>query len=100
MRVRVLLIAFLQLAGLLTAQQPAPLLPDWVSIEPNIPYDQYKETVLDIFQPKALSKRKRPGVLVIHAGGWVSGNTVHLTILMWREKSDRCVFPRWRGRRL
>lgn len=48
-------------------------IPESVSIEANIPYDQYKETVLDILQPKAPSKEKRPGMIVIHGGGWVAG---------------------------
>src|SRR6266852_7550847 len=49
------------------------LIPDSVSLEANIPYDQYKETVLDILQPKQPSKEKRPGVIIIHGGGWVNG---------------------------
>ena len=50
-----------------------PVIPDSVSVEANIPYDQYKETVLDILQPKEPSKEKRPGVIIIHGGGWVNG---------------------------
>lgn len=50
-----------------------PAIPDSVSVEANIPYDQYKQTVLDILQPKAPSKEKRPGVILIHGGGWVNG---------------------------
>src|SRR5205809_5520546 len=49
------------------------VIPDSVSVEANIPYDHYKETVLDILQPKAPSKEKRPGVILIHGGGWVNG---------------------------
>ena len=49
------------------------VIPDSVSLEANIPYDQYKETVLDILQPKEPSKEKRPGVIIIHGGGWVNG---------------------------
>src|SRR2546426_12106912 len=37
------------------------VIPDSVSVEANIPYDHYKETGLDILQPKAPSKEKRPG---------------------------------------
>jgi acetyl esterase/lipase len=48
-------------------------LPDWVTVQSNIPYDHYKETVLDILQPTAKATGKRPGVLVIHGGGWVNG---------------------------
>ena len=49
------------------------VIPDSISIESNISYDQYKQTVLDILQPKAPSKQKRPGVIIIHGGGWVNG---------------------------
>jgi acetyl esterase/lipase len=55
------------------AQEPKTLIPDTVSVEANIPYDHYKETVLDIYQPKENSTAKRPGVIAIHGGGWVGG---------------------------
>ena len=29
--------------------------------------------MLDILQPKEPSKEKRPGVIIIHGGGWVNG---------------------------
>ncbi len=54
-------------------QPPAAQLPSWVLIEANIPYDQYPETVLDIYQPGKAALGKRPGVIVIHGGGWVGG---------------------------
>lgn len=54
-------------------QEPQPALPDSISMEADIPYSQYKETVLDILQPKQASKEKRPGVIAIHGGGWVGG---------------------------
>jgi acetyl esterase/lipase len=43
-------------------------------IRANIRYDQYAETVLDILQPRAPSLADRPGVIVIHGGGWVEGD--------------------------
>jgi acetyl esterase/lipase len=43
-------------------------------IQANIRYDHYPETVLDILQPSAPSLADRPGVIVIHGGGWVQGN--------------------------
>jgi acetyl esterase/lipase len=43
-------------------------------IQANIHYDHYQETVLDIVQPSAPSLADRPGVIVIHGGGWVQGN--------------------------
>jgi len=55
------------------AQDARPTIPDSVSLEANIPYGEYKETVLDVYQPKAASSQKRPGVIVIHGGGWVGG---------------------------
>lgn len=66
----------LLLAGILAAQAPpvpAPAVPEWVKAEYNIPYDQYKETVLDLLQPGADWKGKRPGVIVTHGGGWTGG---------------------------
>jgi len=43
-------------------------------IEANIRYDKYPETVLDILQPSAPSLGNRPGVIVIHGGGWIQGD--------------------------
>src|SRR5580698_1023379 len=40
----------------------------------NIRYDHYAETVLDILQPSAPSLADRPGVIVLHGGGWVEGD--------------------------
>src|SRR5262249_538629 len=48
-------------------------IPDSISVEANIPYSSYKETVLDILRPKVASKEERPGMIVIHGGGWVAG---------------------------
>jgi len=42
--------------------------------EANIRYDKYPETVLDILQPSAPALGNRPGVIVIHGGGWVQGD--------------------------
>ncbi|HTM51762.1 MAG TPA: alpha/beta hydrolase [Bryobacteraceae bacterium] len=68
------------LLGVARAQSPIDhrssgpaVIPDSVSVESNIAYDQYKETVLDVLAPKAPSKQKRPGVILIHGGGWVNG---------------------------
>jgi acetyl esterase/lipase len=63
-------------AGHLLAQADKPAgmsVPDWVQVEANISYDRYPQTVLDILQPKAPALAKRPGVIVIHGGGWVGG---------------------------
>lgn len=42
--------------------------------EANIRYDKYPETVLDILQPSAPALGNRPGMIVIHGGGWIQGN--------------------------
>jgi acetyl esterase/lipase len=42
-------------------------------IEANIRYDHHAETVLDILQARAPALKNRPGVIVIHGGGWVEG---------------------------
>lgn len=42
-------------------------------VEGNIHYDKYPETVLDLIEPAAPALANRPGVLVIHGGGWVEG---------------------------
>jgi acetyl esterase/lipase len=39
----------------------------------NIHYDRHAETVLDILQARAPALKNRPGVIVIHGGGWVQG---------------------------
>jgi acetyl esterase/lipase len=67
----VALLALLPVRAL--AQETKVTIPDSVSVEANIPYGEYKETVLDIMQPKASPGAKRPGVIVIHGGGWTGG---------------------------
>lgn len=60
----------------LVAQPKAPpklSVPEWVRVEANIPYDHYADTVLDILQPGTAALAKRPGVIMIHGGGWVNG---------------------------
>ena len=43
-------------------------------IQANIRYSLHPETVLDIVQARAPALKNRPGVIVIHGGGWVEGN--------------------------
>jgi len=43
-------------------------------IEANIRYSLHPETVLDIVQARAPALQDRPGVIVIHGGGWVEGD--------------------------
>lgn len=42
-------------------------------IDANIRYAPYPETVLDVMQPRDPALKNRPGVIVIHGGGWVNG---------------------------
>jgi len=54
------------------AQVPPPVaVPDWVSLEANIKYDQFPDTRLDILSPKAPAAGLRPGVIMFHGGGWI-----------------------------
>jgi acetyl esterase/lipase len=62
------------LSGCTLAQDTKVAIPDSVSLEANISYGPYKETVLDILQPKAAANGKRPGAIAIHGGGWVGGS--------------------------
>ncbi|MFN3849694.1 MAG: alpha/beta hydrolase fold domain-containing protein [Spirosomataceae bacterium] len=47
-----------------------------IVIEKNIKYVKIgkRELELDVFYPKAKSSKKRVGVLIIHGGGWRTGN--------------------------
>ncbi len=48
--------------------------PEWVRVEANITYSDFPPaTVLDILQPGRATLGRRPGVIVIHGGGWVGG---------------------------
>ena len=81
------------------AQETKVTIPGSVSVETNIPYGQYKETVLDIMQPKASSNAKRPGVIVIHGGGWVEGTKEghpQETCLRYVEKGFVCADVEYR----
>ena len=81
------------------AQETKVTIPGSVSVETNIPYGQYKETVLDILQPKASSNAKRPGVIVIHGGGWVEGTKEghpQETCLRYVEKGFVCADVEYR----
>lgn len=50
-----------------------PPLPPGIKMDANIAYDTHPETKLDVFWPEAAPSGKRPGVLVIHGGGWTGG---------------------------
>ncbi|MBI3680949.1 MAG: alpha/beta hydrolase [Acidobacteria bacterium] len=72
--VRVLAVLFVSAA--LAQQTPPkyPPLPPGIKMEANISYDRFPETVLDVFLPEQAAPGRRPGVLVIHGGGWVGGS--------------------------
>lgn len=56
------------------AGQSAPPVPAGMALESGVSYGPYPQNVLDIVRPKEAGKEKRPGVIVIHGGGWVNGN--------------------------
>ena len=96
MRLYTLLIALLA-AGAAPAQQPAPPIPGNVIVESNISYGPYKQTVLDIVRPREPGT-KRPGVIVIHGGGWVNGTKESQlpTCLRYVEKGFVCADVEYR----
>jgi acetyl esterase/lipase len=79
-------------------QQAAPKLPDGVVLESNIAYAPYKQTLLDIVRPKEAANGKRPGVIVIHGGGWVNGTKESQlgTCLRYVEKGFVCADVEYR----
>jgi len=81
------------------AQDTKVTIPDSVSVDANISYSQYKETVLDVMRPKDAAKGKRPGVIVIHGGGWVEGTKEghsQETCLRYIEKGFVCADVEYR----
>jgi len=50
------------------------VLPDWVSAEVDISYGTEAEQKLDVYTPKQAVSGKRPGVLLIHGGGFRGGS--------------------------
>ncbi|MDZ7638671.1 MAG: alpha/beta hydrolase [Bryobacterales bacterium] len=49
-------------------------LPDWVSVEEDLSYGQAAEQKVDVYTPKRGAEGKRPGLLLIHGGGWKEGS--------------------------
>ena len=59
-----------------------PKLPDGVTLHKDIHYDKYSATILDVLEPAGSSAAPRPGVIVLHGGGWVhSGKETAYTSL-------------------
>jgi acetyl esterase/lipase len=73
MRVTGTLLVVLATRCLAQPAPPQPAYPDWAKVEANIPYDRFKDTVLDIAQPASAAKGKRPGAIILHGGGWIRG---------------------------
>ena len=73
---RISLLLFLVVQGGLHSQPAVPVqpkLPDWVELHANIAYANFPATKLDIMIPKNAKPGLRPGVIVIHGGGWTGG---------------------------
>jgi acetyl esterase/lipase len=67
-------LAFLVIAALTLAAQSAPpavALPAGVTVEENVPYDTYPQTVMDVYKPAGTGPH--PAMIVIHGGGWTGG---------------------------
>ena len=83
-------VLFLGLAWGCLAQTAAPVdYPSNAKVERNVAYDAHPQTVMDIVQPAAGSAGKRPGVLVIHGGGWRGGTkevVIEKFVLPWLEQ--------------
>jgi acetyl esterase/lipase len=52
----------------------APVIPHSVKLTSGIPYGPHPQNVLDILEPKKPSVTRRPGVILIHGGGWIGGS--------------------------
>lgn len=52
--------------------KPNPAIPDSMTLDAGVRYDALAQTTMDVLSPKSPGG-KRPAVLVIHGGGWVSG---------------------------
>lgn len=76
---KVLLVGALSVAA--WAQAPAVKIPDHVEVKANIAYREYPETKIDVYKPKAAGE-KRPGVIIIHGGGW-TGGTKEAMVALW-----------------
>jgi acetyl esterase/lipase len=50
-----------------------PLIPENVKVTKDVRYGPHPDNVLDILEPEKRA-RNRPGVLLIHGGGWIGGS--------------------------
>jgi len=86
------------LFALAAAAVLAAQVPENVTVEKDFAYDRYPETRIDVVQPKAPAAGKRPGVIVIHGGGWIQGNKESQmpTCLRYVEKGFVCAIVEYR----
>lgn len=82
------LVALLSLlsAGACCGQSTPTVLAENYTVEKKVSYSSYPETVLDVYIPNGGSNERRPGVLVIHGGGWSGGSkdaVVDWLVLPW-----------------
>jgi acetyl esterase/lipase len=71
------------------AQTQKPQLPPGTSVNANLAYSSYPQTVLDVYAPPAAGREKRCGVLAIHGGGWVGGSkdgAIATFVVPWLSK--------------
>lgn len=82
----------------LAAAALAAQVPGNVTVEKDIAYDRYPQTRLDLVRPKEAAKGKRPGVIVIHGGGWTGGTkeSQMATCLRYVEKGFVCATVEYR----
>lgn len=67
-------LGLLAVSTLILSAQPAPApvrLPQGVTVQENVAYDKYPETVMDIYKPAGPGPF--PAMIVIHGGGWTAG---------------------------
>lgn len=62
-----------RLSGAQVGEEPFTL-PDWVSVEPDLSYGGAAEQKVDVYKPTRGMEGKRPGLLLIHGGGWKDGS--------------------------
>jgi acetyl esterase/lipase len=73
--------AYLGSVGRLSGQIPVeawpiktPIIPNSVKVTCNLFYGSHPQNVLDLLEPKGSGGQERPGVLLIHGGGWIGGS--------------------------
>jgi len=76
-----------------------PVIHDTVKVTANIPYGSNPQNLLNIMEPKDPNREVRPGVLLIHGGGWIGGSrdwVAEHVALRYVEKGFVCVNVEYR----